>query len=225
MPARSTVRSAIILVLGEKPYLQTSERVSFRVLFGVLFFEFRHSDRAVKARANRRAIDPVTRGLEGTRDFLSGKHRMHSARGLFAFGNGVHYFASAIGTVAAGKNVRQIGLAGLAVMGDDATLIELDRGKELLQYLDLFLFADGSDHHVERLGESGVAQYLQAAIRAGGAGQFQTSHVAGAIRENFQRREVKKKFAPVSFGHFLFELVGGHFFPAAAINQYGPLGA
>src|SRR5439155_26615012 len=94
MPARSIVRSAIILVLGEKPYLQTSERVSFRVLFGVLFFEFRHSDRAVKARANRRAIDPVTRGLEGTRDFLSGKHRVHSARGLFAFGNGVHYFAS-----------------------------------------------------------------------------------------------------------------------------------
>src|SRR5438309_11197363 len=103
MPARSTVRSAIILVLGEKPYLQTSEEFSFRGLPGVLFFQFRHSDRAVKARANRRALDPVTRGLDGTRYFLSDKHRMHSTCGLFPFGDVVHDFASAIGAVAVGK--------------------------------------------------------------------------------------------------------------------------
>ena len=75
---------------------------------------------------------------------------MNSAGRFLPFADRVHYFASAIGAIAAGKNVRQVSLPGFEAARDRSVAIQIEIGENVTQPFILFLLADSFEHHVER---------------------------------------------------------------------------
>src|ERR1051325_7392599 len=131
----------------------------------IFLFQLGYSNRGIKARSHWQPFHPETRWLDRAGDNLSGKERMHSARGLLSFGNSVHDFAAAVGAIAAGEYLGQICLAGFTIVDDYAALIQFQRREKLPQQIHLFLLANGFDGHVEWLDPFRARQNLHFAIR------------------------------------------------------------
>src|ERR1017187_6517552 len=101
------------------------------MLPGIFLFKLGHANRPVKARADWRAFDAVTRRLDWSGGRRAGKEGMNSARGFFALGHGVDDFRAAIGAVAPGEHAWNVRLTRVGIAHHYAAFIQLERGEKL----------------------------------------------------------------------------------------------
>ena len=186
-----------------------------------------NADRVVKARAHRRISSrPDARAGPGRTTVLVHRTTRGCRARLSCLRHGIDHFASAVGAIAAGENFGRLVCAG--VHGREQSTPRLSSssfGKGFLSKFDLFFLANRLDDHVEGLDQFRAGDNFGLAVDQLRARQLQAGDVPVASAMTSTGAALKHEFRAVGFGQVLFEIIGGHFACAAAINEHRFFGA